>query len=109
MREVRGTITWVLSKPSRLGTRISRSGLPPVTQAVVTCLRPAAQPEEISPHSAPVTAARRRPTASASSSYCTKKPWAASMAATTSASSTEPPMMVKVPRQLMTGSTPMAS
>ena len=33
---------------------------------------------------------------------------AASMAATTSGSSTEPPMMVKVPRQLIMGSTPMA-
>ena len=52
--------------------RISFSGLPPVTQATVTCFIPAAHPAETMPHSAPVISAKRRPTASASSSIWTK-------------------------------------
>ena len=87
--------------------RMSFSGLPPVTQATVTCFNPAAHPAETIPHSAPVSSAKRRPTASASSSIWTKYLDAASIAARTSGRSTEPPMMVKVPRQLMTGSTPI--
>ena len=50
---------------------MSFSGLPPATQAAVTCLSPAAQPAETIPHSAPVNSASRRPTASANSSSCT--------------------------------------
>ena len=87
--------------------RMSFSGLPPATQAAVTCFSPAAQPAETIPHSAPVSSASRRPTASASSSSCTLYWQAASMAARTSGSSIDAPMMVNVPRQLMTGSTPM--
>lgn len=52
--------------------RTSFSGLPPVTQAAVTCFIPAAHPAETMPHSAPVISEKRRPTASASSSIWTK-------------------------------------
>ncbi len=87
--------------------RMSFSGLPPVTQAAVTCFSPAAQPAGIRPHSAPVISASLLPTPSASSSYCTKCFDAAFIAVNTSGRSMEPPIIVKVPRQLIMGSTPM--
>ena len=102
-----GITTSVLSNPARSGMRISFSGLPPVTHAAVTCFIPAAHPAETMPHSAPVISASLFPIPSASSSYCTKSLDAASIAARTSGRSTEPPIIVKVPRQLMIGSTPM--
>ncbi len=59
------------------------------------------------PHSAPVSVASRAPTASVSSSRCTYFCAAASIAARTSGSIVDPLMMVKVPRALMSGRTPM--
>src|SRR5207248_4582910 len=63
-----GMTTSYLAKPVKSGMRTCRSGLPPVTQADVTCAIPAAQPEDTSAHSAPVNSANLRATASISSS-----------------------------------------
>ena len=81
--------------------------MPPATQAAVASVSPAEQPLVTRPHSAPVSTARRAPTASASSSRCTYFRAAASIAARTSGSIVEPLMMVKVPRALMSGRTPI--
>ncbi len=109
LRALRGMITSVFSNPERSGIRISFSGLPPVTQAAVTCFKPAAHPADTIPHSALVNSASRLPIPSASSSYCTKFDDAASIAARTCGRSREPPIIVKVPRQLISGSTPIDS
>ena len=100
-------MTSFLSKPLRSGIRINFSGFPPVTQAAVICFNPAAHPAETIPHSAPVRSASRCPIPSASSSYCTKLWAAASIASRTAGRSNDPPIIVKVPIQLMTGSTPI--
>ena len=59
------------------------------------------------PHSAFVSSASRAPMAAISSSRCTCCCAAASMAARTSGSMSEPLMMVKVPRALISGRTPI--
>ena len=88
--------------------RTCRSGLPPATQAAVACDIAAAQPALTMPHSAPVSSASRLPTASITSSRCACCWFAALFAARTSGSSIDPPMIVSVPRQLISGRTPIA-
>ena len=89
--------------------RTCRSGLPPATHAAVACDIAAAQPALTMPHSAPVSSASRLPTAAISSSSWACCWLAALFAARTSGSSIEPPMIVSVPRQLMSGRTPIDS
>ncbi len=84
-----------------------RSGLNPAMEAQVRFATPAQHPAEMMPHSAPVISASRLPTPSASSSICTKLREASSIAFFTSGNVCEPVMMVKVPRALITGRTPM--